>query len=138
MSARREVGMDPLSLILTAVAAGASAALKESAADVVKGAYEKLRGLLRAKLGGRPRGEMVLEAYEEDPDSAEKLFGKELRESGADADEQIIEAAKELADLVAPEASRSYTMNVQNLGPVSRQINIQHAENVGFDDDPGH
>jgi hypothetical protein len=127
--------MDPVTLILTALAAGASAALKDSATDVVKGAYEKLKGLLRGKLGARPHGEMVLEAYEEDPDSAEKLLGKEIREAGADVDEEIIKAAKTLADLTAPEASRSYTMNIQNMGSVSRQFNIQHAERVGSEDD---
>jgi hypothetical protein len=129
--------MDPLTLIVTALAAGASAALKESAGDAVKSAYGKLKDLLVRKLSGRPHGEAVLEGNEEDPDVWKEPLKKELEQAGADRDDDIVRAAKELADLVAPAASESYTMNVVNRAPVGHQINIQHADRVGFgDDDP--
>jgi predicted ATPase len=128
--------MEPISLILTALASGAAAVLKDSAGDAIKTAYEGLKGLIIRKLTGRPRAEMVMAGHEENPEAWQAPLKIELQESGADRDEQIIRAAKALADLVAPEASRSYTMNIQNLGEVGRQINIQHAERVGFDEEP--
>ncbi len=127
--------MDPLTLIVTALATGASAALKESAGDAVKSAYAKLKGLLQRKLGGRPLGEAVLAGNEEDPEVWKEPLKKELQQAEADRDDEILQVAKALADLVAPEASRAYTMNITNAGPVAKQINIQHAERVGFDDD---
>ena len=126
--------MEPLTLILTALAAGASSALQESAGDAVKSAYGKLKALLQRKLSGRPLGEAVLTGNEEDPDVWKEPLKKEMQQVEADRDEEIIEAAKALADLVAPEASRSYAMTITNAAPVHHQINIQHAEQVGFDD----
>ena len=50
--------MDPITLIVTALAAGASAgvidALKDNAKDAAKAAYAKLRGLVRTRVAGTP------------------------------------------------------------------------------------
>ena len=127
--------MDPVTLIVTALATGASAALKETAGDAVKSAYMKLKGLVQRKLSGRPLGEAVLAGNEENAEVWKEPLRAELEHADAHHDDEILAAAKALADLVAPEASRFYTMNVTNAAPVDKQINIQHAERVGFDDD---
>ena len=53
--------MDPVTLIVTALAAGAAEALKDGAAEAVKGAYARLRSLVsgavrRAAEGGAGAG----------------------------------------------------------------------------------
>jgi hypothetical protein len=39
--------MDPVTLIVTALAAGAASALQDGTAEAVKGAYARLKGLLK-------------------------------------------------------------------------------------------
>ena len=46
--------MDPVTLIVTALAAGAATGMTESAASAVKDAYRSLLALVRKRLAGRP------------------------------------------------------------------------------------
>ena len=48
--------MDPISLIVAALAAGASAAVKDTAGQAVKDAYSGLKALVKRKLGVEPDG----------------------------------------------------------------------------------
>jgi hypothetical protein len=124
--------MDPITLIVTALATGASAALKDTATDAIKSAYGKLKSLVLGKLGRTPTGEMVLNQHEADPDTWKEPLKKELGQAGADQDEEIKKAALAVTDLVAPHVSRMYTQQIFTYGPVTNQSIIQHAEHVGF------
>jgi hypothetical protein len=63
--------MDPITLIVTALAAGsgegALEALKDDVQDAIKAAYETLRGLVRNRVCDQPGAELVLAQYEDDP-----------------------------------------------------------------------
>jgi hypothetical protein len=65
--------MDPVTLIVTALAAGASAgvidALKDNAKDAAKAAYARLRGLVRKRVAGNPGAELALTEHEADPEN---------------------------------------------------------------------
>jgi hypothetical protein len=54
--------MEPVTLISTALAAGASAgapdALKDDVKEKVKAAYAKLHGLVKKRVTGRPHGDL--------------------------------------------------------------------------------
>ena len=60
--------MEPVTLILTALAAGVTAgaldALKDDVKEKVKAAYAKLHGLAKKRVSGRPHGELALAEYE--------------------------------------------------------------------------
>lgn len=96
--------MDPITVIMTALAAGGSAgaieALKDDAKDAVKTAYARLRGLAKKRVAGRPDGELALERYERDPQKWESVLKGELTDAGAADDADLVAAAEALMELV--------------------------------------
>ena len=55
--------MDPVSLIVAALAAGASAALKDTATEAIKDAYNGLKSLLKRKLGNEPAAQVAIDEH---------------------------------------------------------------------------
>ena len=60
--------MDPATLIVSAIAAGASTALTDAAGDAIRDAYAGLKGLLRRKLASDPDAATILDGVERNPD----------------------------------------------------------------------
>lgn len=98
--------MEPITLILTALATGASAGalegLKDEAKEKIKAAYGKLRGLAanRFREADVPNAEAVLAEYEADPDTYAIPLGKKLEAAGADKDDALMAAAAALLELL--------------------------------------
>ena len=61
--------MDPVTLIVTALAAGAAEALKDGAAQAVKDAYARLKALVAGRFAGRAKAELVLAEHEAAPET---------------------------------------------------------------------
>jgi hypothetical protein len=57
--------MDPVTLIVTALAAGGASALQDDAKGAVKTALARLRALAKNRLSARPTGEFVLAQHEQ-------------------------------------------------------------------------
>ena len=95
MGAERIGAMDPISLIVAAVAAGAAAGLKDTAAAAVKDAYAALKGLLS------DRG-VDVDAVERKPDSQPKResLAEDLQDGEAGTDAAVLKAAQLLIDEV--------------------------------------
>ena len=91
--------MEPISLIIAALVAGAAKAAGDAAPD----AYKGLKALIKRKFAGEPKAEMVLEEHEKDPETYNAPLKKKLAEAGADRDQEIIKAAQELLKQVKPE-----------------------------------
>jgi hypothetical protein len=87
-------GMDPVRLILTALAAGAGLGLKDAATSTVSDAYRGLTRLVRRRLAGRPDGELVLARHEQDPQVWDNPLAQELTAAGASEDTGLIAAAQ--------------------------------------------
>ena len=108
--------MEPITLIVAALAAGASAgaidALKDNAKEAAKTAYAKLRGLAKKRVAGRPDGELALERYEAAPQKWEAVLTAELTEAGAGDDADLVTAAQSLMDLVDQAGAKSGKYNV--------------------------
>jgi hypothetical protein len=83
--------MDPVTLILTALTAGA----KDTASSPVKDAYAGLMAELKTRLAGRD-GERVLARYQENPQTWESQLAAELTAAGADRDEGLVTSAQAL------------------------------------------
>ena len=122
--------MDPVTLIIAALAAGAAAGaidgLKDTAKDAATAAYNKLRGLVQRRFAGLPDGQLALERYETVPQEQQKrwegLLTAELTEAGADKDQDLLDAAKALMDLVDRAGASRGKYNVTISGSQGVQV----------------
>ena len=125
--------MDPITLIVTALAAGAALGVQDSASAMVKDAYTSLKALVRRRLAGDPGAELVLTRHEQAPETWQAPLMTELARAGADGDGDLIAAAKALLDLVGEaRASGKYTVDVRGaqgvqVGDHNRQDNVFNA-----------
>jgi hypothetical protein len=118
--------MDPISLIVTALAAGAAAALKDTAETAVKDAYQGLRTLMRDRY---QRVSTTVETLEAQPESAARreVVSEELAQSDAIADEEVIARAKDVLLAVeqrAPEAADEVAIDLERIR-VGANVNIR-------------
>jgi hypothetical protein len=126
--------MDPITLIVTALAAGAALGVKDTASAMVTDAYAGLKALVKKRLGGGPGAELVLARHEQAPETWQAPLMAELAETGADGDRDLIAAAQTLLDLVGEADGRAgkYTADVRGaqgvqIGDHNRQDNVFNA-----------
>ncbi len=105
--------MEPVSIIMAALAAGAAAGATEVASQAVKDAYEGLKALVLQRLEGKPAAETALAEYEQDAETWEKPLQKSLVEAGADQEPEIVAAAQQVLQLVQPQQLAQGKYNVQ-------------------------
>ena len=122
--------MDPITLIVTALAAGAALGVQDTASAMVRDAYASLKALVRRRFGGDPGAEMVLARHEQAPETWQAPLKAELARTGADEDGDLIAAAKALLDLVGQ--AGKYTVDVRGaqgvqIGDHNRQDNVFNA-----------
>jgi hypothetical protein len=126
--------MDPITLIVTALAAGAALGVQDTASTMVKDAYASLKALVRRRLGGDPGTDLVLARHEQAPETWQAPLMAELSQAGADGDQELIAAAKALLDLVGNAGTKAgkYTVDVRGaqgvqIGDHNRQDNVFNA-----------
>jgi hypothetical protein len=126
--------MDPITLIVTALAAGASAgaidALKDDVKESVKAAYGRLHDLMKRRFQGNASAEVILAEHQADPKTYEAPLAKKLAEVGAHDDADLVAAARRLMELVDQKgaASGKYNVTIKDskgvqVGDGSLQIN---------------
>jgi hypothetical protein len=113
--------MEPISLILTALIAGATAAAKDTASQAIKDAYDSLKAVIQRRFAGKPQAETTLQQHEVDQDTWKKPLERSLTESGAAQDPEILEKAQRVLQLVHPEQYAQGKFNVQTTGTVQGQ-----------------
>jgi hypothetical protein len=119
--------MDPVTLIVAALVAGAAAGLKDTASSAIKDAYNGLKGLVLGKLAGRPGGELVVDRHEQDPQVWDQPLAQELTAVGAGDDPALVSAAQALMQLVdaAGSAAGKYEVSASDHAAVAgRDMNI--------------
>ena len=104
--------MDPISLIVAALAAGASAAVKDTAGQAVKDAYSGLKALVKRRLGSSQMAQEVIERHEQAPEVWEKPLEDELGRAGLADDEEVIRLAQELLAKQDPGGAAAGKYNV--------------------------
>jgi hypothetical protein len=131
--------MDPIALIVTALAAGAGLGLQDTASAMVKDAYAGLKALVKKRLGGGPDAELVLAKHEQAPETWQAPLMAELAETGADNDRDLIAAAEALLDLVSEAKGKAgkYTVDVRGaqgvqIGDNNRQDNVFNVAPDGY------
>jgi hypothetical protein len=108
--------MEPITLMVAALVAGAAAALQDSASDTLKSAYASLKSLLKRRLGGDALAQSVIDEHAQEPEVWARPLEARLVAAGVAEDEEIIRAAHEVLRLADPEGARSGKYNVQISG----------------------
>jgi hypothetical protein len=98
--------MDPVTLILTALAAGAAAALQDGTKSAVKTAYARVRELAKRRFAHPNNGEYLMDKHAEDPEIWGKPLSRELEQAGAARDPDLLTAAQELMRLLDARGSQ--------------------------------
>jgi hypothetical protein len=85
--------LDQVSLVVSALAAGAKAGTADAADPAVKDAYDRLKLLIFPLV-------LTVAEYEKDPDAWQAPLTRSLADSGATGSQQLIRAAHELLALL--------------------------------------
>lgn len=117
--------MEPISLIVSALATGAA----QAAGELIPDGYKGLKALIQRKFSGQPGAEMALQGYEQDPGTFEEPLKKKLEEAGVAQDPEIVKAAQQilgessgkLADKIGAVAQDNSFINITALGLQARQ-----------------
>jgi hypothetical protein len=124
--------MDPVTLIVTALAAGAASALQDDAKEAVKAAYARLREMLKQRFSGHKVGELALAEYEAAPDMWEPQLRAELAATGAENDPDLVDAAQALMSLVDRAGARSGKYYVSIRGSQGIQVGDHNTQTNTF------
>jgi hypothetical protein len=127
--------MDPITLIVSALAAGAAVALQDATAQAIKDAYGSFKALLKRKLRYEPLTEDVVDKHEQAPDVWEKPLEEQLRSAGIGDDEELIRAAQSLLARVDPDGARSGKYNVSISGGKGIVVGDHANVTMSFDGD---
>lgn len=106
--------MDPISLIIAALVAGATTGITETATDAIKDTYAGFKALLLRRLKGEKDAAEKVEAVEAKPEADHSELAEHLKVAGADADEELVNAARRLLETVDPAGAQAgkYTVTV--------------------------
>jgi hypothetical protein len=115
--------MDPVSLILTALTAGAAAVgtgvtsgVKDATKDAVVDLYGRLKAALVARFGDDIVASKSLERYTGNPDGYESPLRDSLMETGAAEDVTIVDLARQLLAAADPDGAQVGRYNVKVTG----------------------
>ncbi len=100
------VGMDPVTLIATALIAGAASGTTDTTASAVREIYTRLWGMVRRRTVGHPNARTALDTSRTGAPDRLDLLKTALWEVGAGTDAQLVTAAQELMELVDPDGAR--------------------------------
>ena len=116
--------MDPVTMVVAALAAGAGAGVKDTATAAVKDAYAGLKGLLAERFRDKPGAELALREHESSPQTWEAPLTSFVREVGVD--EQMLALARLLLETTGG-AGASYTVDADTVqGLLQGEKNVQH------------
>lgn len=120
--------MDPVSLILAALLAGATAAAKDTVTAAVKDAYDGLKHLVMKRFKRTSHAETALTEFKKHPAAWQKPLGEALTNSGAAGDPGIVQQATRVLQLVEPQQFNQGKYNVQLTGDVQGRVIGDHAQ----------
>jgi hypothetical protein len=123
--------MDPLTSLVTALAAGAAAALQSTVEQGVKDSYAALKGLITRKYA-----QVSLDQLEANPSSKNRrgVVEEDLKVAGADTDAEVLQKAQELLEIIqrqAPEAVAAIGVDLKEIEGASLAIRRVIATGTG-------
>jgi hypothetical protein len=128
--------VDPVTLLVTALALGAAEGVRESATTAVRDAYSSLKKLLASRFAGNSSGEMVLAEHEKQPETWRAPLTQAVTDSGAATDPAVVEAAQRLMVLLDEAGARAGKYTVDLRGAQGVQVGDQNQQANVFDAAP--
>jgi hypothetical protein len=128
--------MDPVTLIVAALAAGAAQGVSETASGAVRDAYDGLKAKVRGWFGGQPSKELVLVEHEKSPDTWQAPLQAALTETGAAGDPAVVEAAQQLMALLDAAGTQSGKYLVDLRGAQGVQVGDHNTQMNTFTTPP--
>ena len=114
--------MDPVSLLVTALAAGAAKGVGETASAAVRDAYQELKARVASRFAGHAPKELVLAEHEKQPDTWRAPLTEAINESGLASDSAVLDLAERLMALLDEAGTRAGKYNVDASGAQGVQI----------------
>ena len=113
--------MEPVSMIVAAIVAGAVTATKDVAAQAVKDGYEGLKALIVRKFGEDSDVADAVNGMEKKPDSKgrQETLKEELEAAQAGQDAEVVKKAQTLLDLLK-EYEPSYYAELRGSGAIAQ------------------
>lgn len=127
--------MDPVTLIVAALVAGAASGAGDVVTSAIKDSYVAFKSLIKKKLSGNTAAEVALEKHERSPEAWELALKEELSAAGLDKDEEILAAAGELLD-VAKSAGIEVGVSQSAHGTQIVQVANAHGVSVTYGTPP--
>jgi hypothetical protein len=123
--------MDPLTSLVTALAAGAAAALQSTVEQVVKDGYTALKGLIQRKYA-----QVSLDQLEANPSSKSRrgVVEEDLKAAGAETDAEVLQQAQALLEAIqrqAPQATIAIGVDLKEIEGASLAIRRVTATGAG-------
>jgi hypothetical protein len=123
--------MDPLTSLVTALAAGAAAALQSTVEQVVKDNYGALKGLIQRKYA-----RVNLDQLEANPSSKSRrgVVEEDLAAVKADQDAEVLQKAQELLEIIrrqVPETAAAIGVDLQDIEGAALAIRRVTATGAG-------
>jgi hypothetical protein len=117
--------MDPVTMIVTALAAGAAASAQEVAAQAVKDSYAALKARILRKFGQKGDVGGAVEVVEGKPSSEPRkaVLREELEAAGAADDSETVQQAQALLDLLKEHgwiSAPSYHAELRGSGAIAQ------------------
>jgi hypothetical protein len=119
--------MDPITAVLAALAAGATAAAQQTAGAAIKDAYEGIKGLLKKRFAGKAMAIAAVDAHAADPAAAESVLRPALVAKAADHDAELLDAARALLKLADVDGSIARRYSLHIAGDVQGLVQGDHA-----------
>lgn len=116
--------MDPISMIVMALAAGAAAALKSTAEQAIQDTYLGFKTLIQSRYK-----QVSIDMLENDPASEDrqKIMREDLEKTTVGSNEEVLRRAQELLAVVKandPEAAGSVNISLEDL-EIGASVNIK-------------
>ncbi len=125
--------MDPISIIVTALALGAAAGLKSTAEQVVKDAYGSLKALIQHRYAQAGESIALIEAAPQSK-SRQLVVKEDLEYASANKDEELLRLAEALIDTVqkaAPDVAAAIGVSLEDIKAASLKIDDVLASGTG-------
>jgi hypothetical protein len=129
--------MDPITLIVTALATGAASGMTESASSAVKDAYAILKAMVRRRLAAHPDAELVLARHEAAPETWQAPLTALLTEAGVQHEADLVAAAQALMIAADNSGARAGKYNVDARGASGVQVGDHNRQHNIFKATPG-
>ncbi len=113
--------MEPVSLILASLVAGATAAAKDVGSAALSDAYSFLKSTISDRIHKGGHSTNTLDEFSKDPETWKKPLEKAITASNLHHDPELLEAAQRVLELSDPVKYAQGKYNITTSGPVQGQ-----------------